>query len=169
MEELKFCPKCGHESLLYNGISKLTCGNCDFQLYSNCAAAVAVLIKFENKYLFTRRNQEPKKGFLDLAGGFTDPEESAEETCSREIFEELNLKIDASNLKYLGSQPNTYLYKNITYNTLDLFFLQEIEGLSNFNLEETEISEIVWLEKEEINLEELAFDSQKKFLSTYLK
>ena len=33
----------------------------------------------------TKRNQNPKIGKLDLAGGFTDPKESAEETCAKRI------------------------------------------------------------------------------------
>lgn len=167
MEELNFCPKCGHETLIWNDISKLSCSNCDFVLYQNIAAAVAVIIKFNEKYLFTRRNKNPQKGFLDLAGGFTDPKESGEETCAREINEELNIEIDKENLKYLGSLPNTYLYKDINYNTLDLFYLCELAVEPKFNLELEEISETVWLKKEEIKLDEIAFDSQRKFLKNY--
>lgn len=167
MEELKFCPKCGHETLIWNNVSKLTCSNCDFVMYQNVAAAVAVLIKFEEKYLFTRRNKNPQKSFLDLAGGFTDPKESGEETCVRELKEELNLNITAENLKYIGSLPNIYLYKNIKYNTLDLFYLYEMAAGSDFNLQIEEISETLWLEKENIKLEDIAFDSQRKFLKKY--
>lgn len=167
MEELKFCPKCGHQTLLWNGISKLTCSNCDFAMYQNCAAAVAVLLKFNDKYLFTRRNQEPKKGFLDLAGGFTDAEESSEESCSRELQEELNLSLKPEQFRYLGSLPNVYLYKNINYNTLDSFYLCELAEEIKFKLEESEIEETVWLTKEDIVLEDIAFDSQRKFLKSY--
>lgn len=167
MEELKFCPKCGHETLIWNGISKLSCSNCDFAMYQNVAAAVAVLIKYQEKYLFTRRNKDPKKGYLDLSGGFTDPAESSEITCERELKEELNLDIKKENLKYLGSLPNIYFYKNIKYNTLDLFYLYEIQNETQFKLQLEEISETVWLAKNEIKVEDLAFDSQRKFLKNY--
>lgn len=167
MEELNFCPKCGHKTLIWDQVSKLSCSNCDFVMYQNVAAAVAVLIKFNENYLFTRRNKDPQKGFLDLAGGFTDPKESGEETCARELKEELNIDIEIENLKYLGSLPNTYLYKNINYNTLDLFYLCELDSESDFNLQLEEISETVWLKKEEVKLDEIAFDSQRKFLRKY--
>ena len=167
MEELKFCPKCGHITLLWNEISKSSCSNCDFVMYQNVAAAVAVLIKYKEKYLFTRRNKDPKKGFLDLSGGFTDPKESSEDSCKRELKEELNLDIQPENLKYLGSFPNIYLYKNINYNTLDLFYLYEIHNETEFKLQIEEISETVWLAKNEIKVEYLAFDSQRKFLKNY--
>ena len=73
-----------------------------------------MVIKFGDEILLTRRNQEPKKGKLDLAGGFVDPKETAEETCARELFEEMKIKIDISKLKYLASLPNIYEYKNIS-------------------------------------------------------
>lgn len=169
MQQLKFCPQCGESTLNWDGEKKWSCSHCDYVLFHNVAGAVAVLIKYKNEILFTRRNQEPKKGKLDLSGGFVDPKESAEETCAREIFEELQIKIDSSQLKYLGSLPNVYEYKNISYNTLDLFYEYELPEKLEMNLEISEISEIIWLTKEEINLEDIAFDSQKRFLSKYCK
>lgn len=168
MKDLKFCPKCGNPTLIWDGEKKWSCENCDYSLFHNVAGAVAVLIKFEDEILFTRRNQDPKKGQLDLAGGFVDPKESAEETCVRELWEEMKLEIDISQLKYLASLPNIYEYKNILYNTIDLFYEYEIADKLNIELELTEISEAVWLKKEQINLDEIAFESQKLFFEKYL-
>ena len=169
MKDLKFCPKCGQQSLKWDGEKKWNCCKCDYVLFHNVAGAVAVLIKWDDEILFTRRNQDPKKGKLDLAGGFVDPKESAEETCVRELFEEMKLKVDISQLKYLASLPNIYEYKNILYNTLDLFYEYQVGEKFQVNLETSEISEAVWLKKENINLEDIAFDSQKIFLEKYLK
>lgn len=169
MIDLKFCPKCGKQTLIWDGEKKWSCSNCDYVLFHNVAGAVAVLIKFENEILFTRRNQEPKKDKLDLPGGFVDPRESAEETCVRELFEEMKLKFDSSQLKYLASLPNVYEYKNILYNTIDLFYEYEITDKVPIQLEISEISEIVWLKKEEINLDEIAFESQRIFFEKYKK
>ena len=167
MEYLKFCPKCGNESLNWDGEKKWNCKVCDYVLFHNVAGAVAVVIKFGDEILLTRRNQEPKKGKLDLAGGFVDPKETAEETCARELFEEMKIKIDISKLKYLASLPNIYEYKNIIYNTLDLFYEYESDEKFEVNLEISEISETVWLKIEDINPEEIAFDSQRVFLEKY--
>ena len=169
MENLKFCPKCGHESLRWDGEKKWDCPDCDYVLYHNVAGAVAVIIKCGDEILLTRRNQEPKKDKLDLPGGFVDPKESAEETCVRELSEEMQMNIDISNLRYVASLPNTYLYKNITYNTLDLFFEYQVEEKVVPELEITEISETVWLKLSDINLNDLAFESQKFFLANYLR
>ena len=167
MKDLKFCPKCGNESLSWDGEKKWNCKDCDYVLFHNVAGAVAVVIKCGDEILLTRRNQEPKKGKLDLAGGFVDPKETAEETCARELFEEMKIKIDISKLKYLASLPNIYEYKNIIYNTLDLFYEYESEEKFEVNLEISEISETVWLKIQDINPDDIAFDSQRIFLEKY--
>lgn len=167
MEYLKFCPKCGNESLNWDGEKKWNCKVCDYVLFHNVAGAVAVVIKCGDEILLTRRNQEPKKGKLDLAGGFVDPKESGEETCARELFEEMKMRIDISKLKYLASLPNIYEYKNIIYNTLDLFYEYESEKKFEVNLEISEISETVWLKVQDINPDDIAFDSQRIFLEKY--
>ncbi|WP_292010541.1 NUDIX domain-containing protein, partial [Chryseobacterium sp.] len=163
MKVLKYCPNCGKESLHWDGEKKWSCPNCNFTLYNNVAGAVAVVIRYENEIYLTKRNRDPKKGKLDLAGGFVDPRESAEETCKRELFEELQLDIDISKLTYLASLPNVYQYKEIDYNTIDLFYEYRVSEKFEVNLELSEISEAQWIPLHELNLEDIAFDSQKKF------
>lgn len=169
MKILKYCPSCGEETLHWDGEKKWSCPNCNFSLYNNVAGAVAVVIRCGDEIYLTRRNRDPKKGKLDLAGGFVDPKESAEETCKRELFEELQLDIDISNLKYLTSLPNIYQYKEIDYNTIDLFYEYNVSEKFEVNLELSEISEAIWIPLKELDLEDLAFDSQKKFFGSYLK
>lgn len=168
MKHLKFCPKCGKETLQFNGENKFSCGSCDFVLYHNCAAAVAVIIRCGDEILLTKRNQNPGLGKLDLAGGFVDPKESAEKTCARELHEELGITIDESKLKFIMSLPNVYHYKEIDYNTLDLFFEYNIdEKILAEKLETSEISEIIWIKISELNLDDIAFDSQRNFFKQY--
>lgn len=169
MKLLKYCPSCGKESLEWDGEKKWSCPNCDFRLYNNVAGAVAVVIRCGDEVYLTRRNQEPKKGKLDLAGGFVDPKESAEEACKRELFEELQLNIDISNLKYITSLPNIYQYKEIDYNTIDLFYEYTVSEKFDVNIELSEISETQWIPLKEVNLDDIAFDSQKIFFEDYLK
>lgn len=168
MNQLKFCPQCGNESLQWDNEKKWNCKDCNFVLYHNCAAAVAVLIRFEDEILLTRRNQNPAIGKLDLPGGFTDPKESAEETCRRELEEEMGVNIDIDKLEFIMSVPNIYHYKGIDYNTLDMIFVYPVDDKFDVQLEKSEISEIVWLKKEELKLEDIAFESQRKFFDFYL-
>ncbi|MCQ9634635.1 NUDIX domain-containing protein [Chryseobacterium sp. WG14] len=169
MKLLKYCPSCGKESLHWDGEKKWNCPECDFRLYNNVAGAVAVVIRCGDEIYLTRRNRDPKKGKLDLAGGFVDPKESAEETCKRELFEELQLSINISNLKYLTSLPNIYQYKEIDYNTIDLFYEYTVSEKFEVNLELSEISEAVWIPLRELNLDDIAFDSQKRFFENYVR
>lgn len=169
MKILKYCPSCGKESINWDGEKKWSCSNCNFTLYNNVAGAVAIVIRYEDEIYLTRRNRDPKKGKLDLAGGFVDPRESAEETCKRELFEELQLDVDVSNLQYLTSLPNVYQYKEIDYNTIDLFYEYNVSEKFEVNLELSEISEAVWIPLKQLQLEDLAFDSQKIFFEGYLK
>jgi ADP-ribose pyrophosphatase YjhB (NUDIX family) len=136
--------------------------------FQNVAAAVAVIIEKENRILFTVRNREPKLGMLDLPGGFTDPDETTEQTCARELKEELNLEIPLEDFNYFKSQPNDYLYKGIPYKTEDLVFITEIPENAELKLEESEIHSIKWIRKDEINLEEIGFDSLRKVVEEYI-
>lgn len=166
---MQYCPKCSEKTLTFSEGKKWNCTVCDFVLYHNCAAAVAVLVTCGNRILLTRRNQNPAKGKLDLAGGFCDPQESAETTCVRELKEELNIDINPEKLTFLMSLPNIYHYKGIDYNTLDLFFEYAVNEQFEVDLAKDEIAEVVWLRKDEIQLEDLAFDSQKRFFEQFLK
>ena len=168
MNELNFCPKCGKKTLCWEQGKRWSCPECDFVLYHNCAAAVAVVVICGDEILLTKRNQEPAKGKLDLAGGFTDPHESAEFTCFRELKEELDIEIDTGKLRFLMSLPNIYQYKGIDYNTLDLFFEYRVEEKFSVNLEKLEIAETVWVKKENIQLEDIAFPSQRLFFERFL-
>lgn len=169
MKILKFCPNCGKETLKWDGEKKWGCPECSFTLYNNVAGAVAVVIRCKDEIYLTKRNQEPKKGKLDLAGGFVDPKESAENTCKRELFEELQIDVDINNLKYLTSLPNVYQYKEIDYNTIDLFYEYNVAEKFEAQLALSEISEAYWIKVSEINLDDIAFDSQKIFFESYIK
>lgn len=137
--------------------------------FQNVAAAVAVIIEKDGRILFTVRNREPKLGMLDLPGGFTDPDETSEETCARELKEELNLDISPAHFKYFKSQPNDYLYKGIPYKTEDLVFVAKFPEDAELKLEKSEIQSIKWIKKSEINLDEIGFDSLRKAVKEYVE
>lgn len=169
MNFFKYCPHCGSTRIKFPNERKFECPDCGFVYFHNVAAAVAVIIEKESKILFTVRNRDPKKGMLDLPGGFNDPGESLEETCSRELEEELNLKISPSQFQYFSSEPNDYKYKDIPYKTADSVFLAKLPKETEFIIEKEEIEAIKWINKSKINLEKIAFDSLRKIVETYLK
>lgn len=166
----KYCPNCSSQNVTYVNNFKLHCDDCDFVLYHNIAAAVAVIFTFEDKILFTVRNVDPDKGKLDLPGGFIDPNETAEEAACREIKEELALEISSNKLKYITTAPNNYLYKNVPYRTMDIFYECNLEEDAISVNAKDEIEELVWIKRNEINLDKIGFVSIRKVIGdNYLK
>lgn len=169
MSFFNFCPNCASKNFIFENNRRFECFDCGMVYFHNVAAAVAVIIEHDQKIMFTVRNREPGKGMLDLPGGFTDPGESAEQTCSRELWEELALDIPAENFRFFKSHPNDYNYKNIPYKTEDLIFTAKFPADAVLKLEESEISAVRWIEKSKINLDEIAFDSLRKAVKEYLR
>jgi len=168
MSYFKFCPNCASQNIEFENHRRFECFDCGMVYFQNIAAAVAVIIEKDGKILFTVRNREPKLGMLDLPGGFTDPDETSEETCARELKEELGIEISAEDFQYFKSQPNNYLYKGIPYKTEDLVFIAKFPENAELSLEESEIESVKWMKKSEINLDEIGFDSLRKVVKEYL-
>lgn len=169
MSFFNYCPNCASKNFEFIDNRKFECFDCGMVYFHNVATAVAVIIEKDGKILFTVRNREPKKGMLDLPGGFTEPDETTEDTCKRELKEELNLEILAEDFKFFMSHPNDYEYKKIPYKTEDLIFITRLPADAKFELEKAEIQAIKWIERSEINLDEIAFDSLRNAIIKYIK
>jgi ADP-ribose pyrophosphatase YjhB (NUDIX family) len=114
--------------------------------------------------LFTVRNVDPDKGKWDLPGGFIDPNETAEEAACREISEELALNLQSSDLKYITTSPNDYLYKDVPYRTMDIFYECHLKSdVISINAED-EIQELIWVKRSEIDLNQIGFVSIRKVI-----
>lgn len=169
MENFKYCPRCGSTQITITNQHRLNCRHCHLVFYQNVGAAVAVILEKEGEILFTVRQKDPKKGRLDLPGGFTDPDETAEESCIRELREELNLPLKPEDLQYFTSHPNQYAYGGIIYKTEDLIFIGKLPKEWNMQLEKEEIQAIQWIKKSEIDLAQIGFDSLRYAVQKYLK
>jgi len=162
---IKFCPNCSSAAARVEDERKIVCPDCGFTLYFNTAAATAALIfDSDGRLLVVRRNHEPRKGFLDLPGGFVDFGEDAESALRREISEELGVDVEICG--YYRSMPNTYLYKGILYRTLDMFFTCRAIGEGGLSLQSVrrndEIANIEYRFPSDIREDEIAFDSMKR-------
>lgn len=162
-----YCVICGKQGLKPRCEKSFVCKQCGFTYFHNVAAGVAAFIQYEGKILAVKRGLEPCKGMLDLPGGFVDPQESNEEALRRELIEELQLKVKA--LHYLFSFPNTYLYKEVNYNTVDSFFAVNLDSLPELTLEQSELTEYVWIAPEDINPSQVAFESVKRALAALVE
>lgn len=162
-----FCPDCGSKKIqtLLNG-RKWLCSDCGFDLYNNVASAVGVIIEnSKGEILLEKRAKDPRKGYLAFPGGFCEPDECAEVSAVRECREEIGLEI--TELKFLCSFPNTYVYRDIIYKTCDIFFTAKVCEGSEIKMDESEVSEYVWVPAdtvEDIEKIPLAFESAKNTL-----
>lgn len=162
----KYCPSCGSVPMHKRDDDSIECPHCGFHYYFNAAAAVAGLIlDDQDRLLVTVRKREPGKGMLDLPGGFVDAGESAEDALIREINEELDISLD--HVEYLVSFPNTYFYKGITYNTLDMAYICTTQESHKARALD-DVQQVLFLEPEEINLDDFAFKSVKNIINCFL-
>ncbi len=155
----KFCPSCASTNFTFPDNRRFFCNDCGFTYYHNIAAAIAIVFTFEDKILFTVRNVNPDKGKWDLPGGFIDPNESAETAACREIKEELGFEISKSDLNYITTSPNNYLYKNVPYKTVDIFYECKLTSDIISIASAEEIQELIWIKRSEIDLNQIGFIS----------
>jgi 8-oxo-dGTP pyrophosphatase MutT (NUDIX family) len=182
-----FCPACASKNIIFTGGNKFHCPNCGFLYYHNTAAATGCIITVPDdiadnnihseRLLFLIRNKEPAKGKMDLPGGFVDPGEGILDGLYRELQEEIGWSPQIPQgtpltevFTLFASFPNIYQYKNIPYNTCDVYFHLRAQGLreEDLRLEHSEIAAARFLRPEEINYDEIAFDSTRRAVRAYL-
>jgi ADP-ribose pyrophosphatase YjhB (NUDIX family) len=166
----KYCPSCGSEKIVFERGKVFKCPDCGFSYYHNIAAATGCVIAAGGKAMLLVRGKEPAKGKLDLPGGFVDLGEGALEGLRRELREEIGWSPPAgAEFTFFASFANVYPYKNIVYNTCDLFFTVSAPGLSEKDLvlEEKEIAGAEFVKPDDIDLDKLAFDSTRRAIAAY--
>jgi NADH pyrophosphatase NudC (nudix superfamily) len=164
-KHIRHCPRCAAPSLSWQSSKNFRCSACGFTLFLNVAAAVGVIMECRGKLLFGVRRNDPCKGMLDLPGGFVDADETAEECARREVLEETGIRLPAA--EYFISLPNSYHYRDITYSTLDLVFIAHFEEPPPMQAAD-DLVDLLWMTKEEIEPDRIAFPSLREAVRRYL-
>ena len=135
LSQFKYCPKCGSNNFIENNFKSNKCERCGFIYYFNISSStIAIIINDKKELLVATRAHEPAKGTLDLPGGFVDLDENGEEAVIREVKEETGL--DVTDLKFLFSIPNKYMYSDFEIQTLDLVYLCTVKDTSNMKADD---------------------------------
>jgi 8-oxo-dGTP pyrophosphatase MutT (NUDIX family) len=177
-----YCPACASKEIEFQNGKVFRCPACGLVYYHNTAAATGCVISVpENsggrRLVLLERGKEPGKGKLDLPGGFVDPGEGALEGLYRELREEIGWTPPVPHGARLAdifilfaSFPNTYPYKNISYNTCDLYFSLHAPGLdpAHLRLDRSEIAAAHFLAPEAINGDDFAFASTRRAVEAFL-
>jgi NAD+ diphosphatase len=162
--QFRCCPKCG-SALTAPGACPLTCTACGFAYYFNPAvSAAAILLREDGQGLFIRRGHEPGLGRLAFVGGFVDAGETPEVALRREVREEVGVEL--AGIAYLGSQPNTYAYRGVTYHVVDLVFVAPLAAGATPRLLDG-VAAIEWHDPLALDPARLAFASMTWALTTF--
>lgn len=167
LDKFQYCPICGSPHFEINNIKSKKCKDCGFSYYLNASSAtVALIVNEKDELLVVRRKNDPGKDMLDMPGGFVDMDETGEEAMAREVKEETGL--EATEVSYQFSYPNTYLYSGFLVHTLDMFFKVKVKDL--FHIEAMDdAAAYYWIPFSEIDIDKFAFDSIKKGLTRFLR
>lgn len=140
----KFCGCCGKTLIHSNKERALRCEDCGNVVYPRINPAVIVAVTNGDKLLLTRYNNRSYKRYA-LIAGFNEVGKSLEETVKREVMEEAGLRV--KNIRYYKSQPWGF------EDDLLAGYFCEVDGNDNIEIDEEELSEGVWIERDKIEVE----------------
>lgn len=135
-----FCGKCGTIMFSSNKERAQICTNCSNIVYPKIQPAVIVLIKNGSKIIITKYTNKYTK--IALVAGYCEIGETAEQTVSREVFEEVGLRV--KNITYYKSQPWPFS------SSLLLGYYCDLDGDDTITLDENELAEAIWVDKEDL-------------------
>ncbi len=139
----RFCGRCG--KIMYSDDKErlLRCPECGNLIYPRISPAVIVGIVDKNRILLTRYAGREYRNY-SLVAGFAEIGESLEQTVEREVMEEVGLKV--KDIRYYKSQPWSFS------GTLLSGFFADLDGNDIITLDEEELSEATWFDREEISV-----------------
>lgn len=123
---------------------------------NHCAG---IIIEKDGKILLNKRNYQPSKDKLDFVGGIVDPGESFKEAAIREAKEETNYDVNIIR-KFISYNVSGKIPKSVH------IFIAEIIGGKEKSSDE---GQPVWIKKEDIKKENLAFFHTDFILNKYLE
>jgi ADP-ribose pyrophosphatase YjhB (NUDIX family) len=133
------------------------CPACGFVHYDNPAPTAQAWIERDGKWLFLRRDREPRRGHWNLTGGFLEPFEEPAEAIRRETREELGVEVEVIELFGAFSSPHADTGRA----TIDLAYRCRLDAGAKLTLSD-ESSEAGWFALGEVP--ELAFEGETKAL-----
>ena len=137
----RFCGRCG-TGMTHSAKERMVqCPECGQMEYPKISPAVIIALVHGNRILMSKYVGRAYKNYALLAG-FSEIGEPVEETVRREVMEEVGLQV--TDLRYYGSQPWGFSDSVISG------FFAKLDGSGAVRLDRDELSEAVWLSREEI-------------------
>lgn len=136
-----YCGRCGGVLDQDKKERMMICAACGNMDYPKISPAVIVGVTNNNRLLLSKYAGRTYTRYALLAG-FTEIGETLEETVVREVFEEVGLHV--KNVRYYKSQPWSFS------GTLLAGFFCDLAGDDTITLDEEELSEAEWFEREDL-------------------
>ena len=141
LQSRKYCGYCGTKTEKSLTERALICPKCKYIEYPKISPAVIVAIRNGNRLLLTK-NAKGVYNYYALVAGFVEVGETLEEAVAREVREEVGLKV--KNIQPYKSQPWSFS------DTIMLAFIADLDGDDKITLQEEELSEARWFEREDV-------------------
>ena len=137
----RFCGRCGREMARGEKERSMVCPKCGNVVYPRISPVVIVAVRNGDKLLMAHNIDNPNPR-LFLISGFVEIGESLEQAVHREVLEEAGVKV--KNIRYFGSQPWPFS------DSLIAGFTAELDGDDTIHMQEAELSEAMWVKREDI-------------------
>lgn len=137
----RFCGRCGSEMVRGEKERSMVCPKCGNVVYPRISPVVIVAVHNGDKLLMAHNIDNPNPR-LFLISGFVEIGESLEQAVHREVLEEAGLRV--KNVRYFGSQPWPFS------DSLIAGFTAELDGDDTIHMQEAELSEAMWVKREDI-------------------
>lgn len=142
-ENNRFCGKCGSLTVAKEDERAVCCTACDSIVYPRINPVVIVGIT-DGERLLLGKNMNSAYKHYGLISGFIEIAETVEEAVKRETMEEVGLKV--KNIRYYKSQPWAFSESML------MGFFAEVDGNTTPYLDGKELTEAVWINREELPL-----------------
>lgn len=139
----RFCGKCGQPMKHDQKERMLYCERCNVMEYPKISPAVIVGLINGDKILMSKYAGREYTNYALLAG-FVEVGETLEETVSREVMEEVGLRV--KNIRYYKNQPWP------ATNSLLVGFYAELDGDDKIVLDENELAMAGWFSRDQIEV-----------------
>ena len=140
----RFCGYCGTRMEADGKERMLKCPKCGLMEFPKICPAVIIGVTHGDRILMSKYAGRTYKNYALLAG-FNEIGESIEETVSREVMEEVGLKV--KNIRYYKSQPWSFS------DTLLMGFFCDLDGEEEINLDREELAMAEWFDREKMPVE----------------
>ena len=157
----RYCGRCGHPNQISDKERMLFCPKCGTIIYPKISPAVIVaVINKETDSIIVTKRRPGAKGYA-LVSGFTEVGETVEETCRREVMEEVGVRI--KNIRYYKSQPWSFS------DSLLLGFVAELDGDDTLKVDYNENADAFWIKRSDLDIRDEDYALTREMLDEFAR